>query len=162
VRPLVLASLVASGCAVRPPPAPPAETPPRVEAASSPLDGCGADLSGLWRHSEDDGFRYLGRDDGGVLVLEALRTERDAGTQSSEVVLVRSPGRFLGAVGLAHLGADAGCAALFPVEVVSCADAGLVLATVDRLRVDAQCKPLEQPAVRRLHRLVRVAPDAGG
>jgi hypothetical protein len=116
----------------------------------------------LWRHTEDDGFRYLARDDGGVLLLEAVRTATDGGSSSSQVVLVRSPGNFVGAVGLAHVQGDAGCAVLFPAEVVSCADGGLVVATVDRLRVDGQCRTLEQPTARRLHRLVRVAPDGGG
>jgi hypothetical protein len=133
----------------------------RVEASTSPPDACRADLSGLWRHSEDDGFRYLARDDGGVLSLTAVRTAKDGGSASSEVVLVRSPGNFIGVVGMARLTGDAGCAVLFPAEVVSCADGGLVVATVDRLRVDVQCRTLEQPTVRRLHRLVRVAPDAG-
>ena len=146
---------------MRPPPVPPAEAAPPAQPRPSPLAGCDADFSGLWRHSEDDGFRYLASDDGGVLTLESFRTGLDGGARSSEVVLVRAPGSFVGAVGVAHLQADAGCAALFPVEVVSCADAGLVVATVDRLRVDAQCRPLEAPTVRRLHRLVRVAADAG-
>lgn len=140
---------------------PPSEAAPLAPPVASPLAGCDADFTGLWSHSEDDGFRYLARDDGGVLTLESVWTGRDGGSRSSQVVLVRSPGTFVGAVGVAQLQADAGCAALFPVEVVSCADAGLVLATVDRLRVDERCKPLELPTVRRLHRLVRLTPDAG-
>jgi hypothetical protein len=161
LRPLLLALLVLSGCAAPPPAAPSADEALRVEASTSPPAACRADLSGLWRHSEDDGFRYLARDDGGVLLLKAVRTAKDGGSVSSEVVLVRSPGNFVGALGVVRLQGDAGCAALFPAEVVSCADGGLVVATVDRLRVDAQCRTLEQPTGRRLHRLVRVAPDAG-
>jgi len=81
---------------------------------------------------------------------------------SSEVVLVRSPGNFVGAVGVARLQGDAGCAALFPAEIVSCPDGGLLVSTVDALRVDGRCRALEQPkAAPRLHRLIRVAPDAG-
>ena len=161
VRSLLLALLLASGCAGRPPPSPSGETVLHPEPPPGPLETCRQDFSGLWRHSEDDGFLYLAQDDGGVLTLKALRTAKDGGSQSSEVVLVRSPGNFVGAVGLARLQGDAGCAALFPAEVVSCADAGLVVATVDKLRVDGQCRPVGAPAERRLHRLVRVAPDGG-
>jgi hypothetical protein len=125
------------------------------------MDACRQDFSGLWRHSEDDGFLYLAEDDGGVLLLKALRRATDGGLHSTEVVLVRSPGSFVGAVGVARPQGDGGCAALFPAEVVSCADAGLVVATVDKLRVDSQCRPVGEPAERRLHRLVRVAPDGG-
>jgi hypothetical protein len=162
VRPLTLALLLAFGCAapLAPPPAPPADV--RASPEASPLDACQGDLSGLWRHSKDDGFRYLARDDGGVLILDAQRTLGDGGVESSQVVLVRSVGNFVGAIGVARFLGDAGCAALFPAEVVSCADAGLVVATVDRLRVDGSCRALEQqPGVRRLHRLVHVTPDAG-
>ncbi len=140
-----------------PPPVAARTTP----AQASPLEGCQTDFSGLWRHSEEDAFRYLARDDGGVLTLVAQRTAADGGTQSSEVVLVRSSGGFVGAVGVARLQGDAGCAALFPAEVVSCADGGLVVSTVDRLRVDARCRVLEPAAVPRLHQLVRVPADAG-
>jgi hypothetical protein len=161
VRPLPLALLLATGCAARPPAVPSEDEAIRAQPSPSPPDACRADFSGLWRHSEDDGFRYLARDDGGVLLLEAIHTGRDGGTASSQVVLVRSPGNFVGAVGVARVSGDAGCAALFPAEVVSCADGGLVVATVDRLRVDVQCRTLEQPAQRRMHRLVRVAADAG-
>ncbi len=126
------------------------------------MDACRQDFSGLWRHSEDDGFLYLAEDDGGVLLLKTLRRAKDGGPpSSSEVVLVRSPGSFVGAVGVARPLGDGGCAALFPAEVVSCADAGLVVATVDKLRVDSQCRPVGEPAEPRLHRLVRVAPDGG-
>jgi hypothetical protein len=134
----------------------------RTEPPPALLDACATNLSGLWRHSDDDSFRYLARDDGGVLILESVRTGRDGGSHSSEVVLVRTPGHFVGAVGVARVRADAGCAALFPVEVVSCADAGLWVSTVDRERVDAECRLLGQPASRHVHHLVRVAPDAGG
>jgi hypothetical protein len=161
VRSLLLALLLASGCAERPPPTPPGEGALHPGPAPSPLDACRQDFSGLWRHSEDDGFLYRAQDDGGVLLLKAVRTAKDGGSQSSEVVLVRSPGNFVGTVGVARLEGDAGCAAFFPAEVVSCADAGLVVATVDRMRVDGQCRPVGEPAVQRLHRLVRVAPDAG-
>jgi hypothetical protein len=160
LRPLPLALLVL-GCAAPPAPAPSREAALPVQSQLGPLEACQGNLSGLWRHSEDDGFRYVARDDGGVLVLQASRARADGGTQTSEVVLVRSPGNFVGAVGAARIPGDGGCAALFPAEVVSCADAGLLVATVDRLRVDANCHTLEPAAPRRLHRLVRVSPDAG-
>ncbi len=161
MRSFALALLLLSGCAGPPAPTRPPEVALRAPVPPSPLDACQGDLSGVWRHSEDDGFRYLARDDGGVLTLLAQRTTRDGGAQSSEVVLVRTPGNFVGAVGVARPLGDAGCAALFPAEVVSCEDGGLVVATVDRLRVDARCRPLEPGAVPRLHRLVRVTADAG-
>jgi hypothetical protein len=160
-RRLALVLVLATGCALPPPSVTPPTAEVRAPPVPGPLDGCQANLSGLWRHSLDDGFRYRAHDDGGVLVLLAERTARDGGVQSSEVVLVRSSGNFVGAVGAARLRGDAGCAALFPAEVVSCADAGLVVATVDRLRVDGNCRPLEPVAPPRLHRLVRVSPDAG-
>jgi len=161
VHSLAVLLLLALGCAA--PPAPPAPVQAEATAATvpSPLDGCQANLSGLWRHSEDDGFRYRAQDDGGVLVLLVQRTLPDGGTQSSEVVLVRSPGNFVGAVGAPRLEGDGGCAALFPAEVVSCSDAGLVVATVDRLRVDGSCRPLEPRPAPRRHRLLRISPDAG-
>ncbi len=118
------------------------------------------DLSGVWRHSEDDRFRYLARDDGGVVILEVQHAWADGGTETSQLVLVRSPGSFVGAVGVGRLQGDAGCVALFAAEVVSCADAGLVVSTVERMRVDGACRPVE-PGVHRLHRLVRVPADAG-
>jgi len=126
----------------------------------SPLAGCPQDLSGRWRHSEDTSFRYLARDDGGVLLLDVQHMRADGGLEASQLVLVRSPGSFVGAVGVARLQGDAGCAALFPAEVVSCADGGLVVSTVERLRVDGACRPVNT-AAHRLHRLVRVPPDAG-
>lgn len=161
MRPFTLALLLALGCAAPPVPTLPPNGEVHAPAQPNPLDACQEDLSGLWRHSEDDGFRYLARDDGGVLVLLAQRTASDGGLQSSEVVLVRSPGNFVGAVGVARIHGDGGCAALFPAEVVSCADAGLVVSTIDQLRVDGSCRPLEPAAIPRLHRLVRVTPDAG-
>ncbi|MGO8969720.1 MAG: hypothetical protein ACLQDQ_09120 [Myxococcaceae bacterium] len=117
-------------------------------------------MSGLWRHSDDDSFRYLARDDGGVLTLEVRHLMGDGGAEVSQLVLVRSMAGFVGAVGVARLSGDAGCAALFPAEVVSCADAGLVVSTVERLRVDGACRTVE-PGVQRLHRLLRVTPDGG-
>ena len=146
-------------CACAAPPAPAPEPPARPASAPSPTDACPSDLSGLWRHGEDDSFRYLARDDGGVLTLQVTHTT-DAGAQQSELVLVRAPGSFLGAVGLARMLPDGGCAALFPAEIVSCADGGLVVSTVERLRVDGAWRPVE-PGVYHLHRLVRVTADAG-
>src|SRR5277367_3315652 len=73
VRTLLLALLLASGCAGRPPPSPAGEAALHLEPPPGPLDACRQDLSGLWRHSEDDGFLYLAQDDGGVLTLKALR-----------------------------------------------------------------------------------------
>jgi hypothetical protein len=149
---------LALACAA-PPPAP--EPLPPQAPAPDPLGACRGDLSGLWRPAADDGFRYQATDDGGVLVLEARRDPGDGGvTNSATLVLQRSLGGFVGAVGAPRLSADGGCVALFPAEVVSCADEGLVVATVDRMRVDGACRPVA-PGERTLHRLVRVVSDAG-
>lgn len=134
--------------------------PPGPDSGAAAEDACAADLSGLWRHAVDDGFRYRARDDGGTLVVAILRTDAGA-APSASLVLQRSPGGFVGAVALARPGVDGGCVALFPAEVVSCADAGLEVATVPRLRVDGACRPLDEMQARVRHRLVRVAPDAG-
>jgi hypothetical protein len=162
VRHAPLALLLVLGCAAPPAPSAPPLAAAQPPPAPGPLDACAADLSGAWRHAEDDGFLYQARDDGGVLVLDLVRGSPDGGPAPvAKLVLHRSTGGFVGAVGLARPSADGGCVALFPAEVVSCADAGLVLATVDRLRVDGACRPVDPPAGRRLHRLVRVAADAG-
>ena len=157
MRPLAFLFLLA-GCAAAPAPAP--EPPARPAAVPSPLEGCPRDFTGLWRHSEDEGYRYLARDDGGVVVLEVRHALADGGLERSELVLVRSPSSFLGAVAVARMHADAGCAAFFPVDVVNCADGGLVLSTVERLRVDGDCRAVA-PGVYHQHRLVRVTPDGG-
>jgi hypothetical protein len=96
-----------------------------------------------------------------MLVLEARRDRGDGGAASvASLFLQRTAGGFVGAVGTARPSADGGCVALFPAEVVSCADGGLVVATVERLRVDAACRPVT-PGARRLHQLVRVGSDGG-
>jgi hypothetical protein len=158
VRPALLLLALALACAApAPTPAPIVLTPP----APTPHDACRDDLSGLWRQAGEDGFRYQATDDGGVLLLEARRDPGDGGAVSSaSLFLQRSLGGFVGAVGAPRLSADGGCVALFPAEVVSCADGGLVLATVDRMRVDAACRPVA-PGARTLHRLERVVSDAG-
>ena len=53
------------------------------------------------------------------------------------------------------------CDALIPVEVTDCSDGGLSLRTVDRLRVDGRCAPVDAaPGEPRTHVLLR-APDGG-
>jgi hypothetical protein len=154
LHPALLSLAVLASCAS---PAPAPEPTP----APSQLDACPTDLSGAWGHAEDDGFRYQARDDGGVLVLEVRRTPSDGGLEPrAELVLHRSAAGFVGAVSVPRPSADGGCVARFPAEVVSCADGGLVVATVARLRVDGACQPIGNPE-RRVHRLVRLAPDAG-
>ncbi len=163
MRPLAFLLLLAACAAPPAPPAPlaPATAPPTLPApAPSPLEGCPKDFTGLWRHSQDDGYRYLARDDGGVVVLDVRHAVADGGFETAQLVLVRSPSSFLGAVAVAHMHADAGCVAFFPVEVVQCADGGVVLSTVERLRVDADCRAVA-PGVYHQHRLVRVTQDGG-
>jgi hypothetical protein len=161
VRPFALLLLSAVGCATPPPAAAREVAPATAKPSPDAGDACQGDFSGLWRHSEDDGFRYLAHDDGGTLLLDVRRAAEDGGVVSSEVVLVRSGESFVGAVGLARAEVDGGCVVLFPVQVVSCADGGLVVATVDRLRVDETCRAVEPTPARRLHRLVRVPGDGG-
>jgi hypothetical protein len=154
VHPALVSLALVAGCASPPPPEP---TP-----GPSRLDECQRDLSGTWWHAEDEGFRYQARDDGGVLELELQRLTGDGGVETrAELVLHRSPAGFVGAVSVPRPSADGGCVARFAAEVVSCADAGLVVSTVARLRVNAACQPVGNPAGTSLQRLVRLAPDAG-
>jgi hypothetical protein len=49
-----------------------------------------------------------------------------------------------------------------PVELTGCPDGGLLLKTVERVRVDGQCVPVDaSPPETRSYLLVREMPDAG-
>jgi hypothetical protein len=151
--------LAVVGCASPPPPPP----PPSPVLALPP--GCTSDLGGAWVLAGDSTWRYQGTDDGGTLVLALERRWPDGGTppgpSSTQVVLRRAPTGFAGET-RAPRGGPSGplCDALIPVEVTDCADGGLTLRTVDRLRVDGRCAPVDAaPGERRTHVLLR--PDGG-
>lgn len=154
-----LVLLAGLGCASPPPPPP----PPSPVLALPP--GCASDLGGPWMLAGDSTWRYRGTDDGGTLTLALERRWPDGGTpagqSSTEVVLRRSPGGFSGETH-APRGGPSGplCDALIPVDVTDCSDGGLTLRTVDRLRVDGRCAPVDAaPGERRTHVLLR--PDGG-
>jgi hypothetical protein len=55
-----------------------------------------------------------------------------------------------------------GCEASLPVELTGCPDGGLLLKSVERIRVDGQCTPVDaSPPETRSYLLVREMPDAG-
>ena len=151
--------VVLVACAPPPPPPP----PPSLPLALPP--GCAADLGGPWVLDGDPTWRYQGTDDGGTLVLGVERRWPDGGTppgpSSTQVVLRRTPKGFAGET-RAPRGGPTGplCDALLPVEVTDCTDGGLTLRTVDRMRVDGRCAPVDAaPGERRTHLLLR--PDGG-
>jgi len=151
--------LVVVACA----PAPP--SPPQEGPTLALPPGCAQDLGGRWILSGDPTWRYQGTDDGGTLVLAVERRWPDGGTppgpSSTQVVLRRTAAGFAGET-RAPRGGPTGplCDALIPVEVADCSDGGLILRTVDRMRVDGRCAPVDPaPGERRTHLLVR--PDGG-
>ena len=152
---LVLALVACARPSPPPPPGPPLALPP----------GCEQDLGGAWVLDGNATWRYQGTDDGGTLVLAVERRWPDGGTppgpSSTEVVLRRTPKGFAGET-RAPRGGPSGplCDALIPVEVADCSDGGLKLRTVDRMRVDGRCAPVDAaPGERRTHLLLR--PEAG-
>jgi hypothetical protein len=55
-----------------------------------------------------------------------------------------------------------GCEASLPVELSGCPDGGLLLKTVERVRVDEQCAAVDAaPPEMRNYLLVRSTPDGG-
>jgi hypothetical protein len=177
MRNLVSAAALAAllGCAPKAVPAAPAVPPPpppvRIPA------GCAADQSGTWLHQDDPSFRYLGRDDGGTLVLTMERLRSDGGpSEPSEarIQLERSPQGFVGVTRAPVYANGRTCVAEFPTEVVGCEDGRLRLETVAKAAMDEACqlpaRPVPGPRLEQ--RLVRPAaaqspsadagaPDAG-
>jgi len=101
------------------------------------------------------------------VVLDVERRWADGGTperpSSARVVLRRTPGGLAGETRAPRMGtAGPGCEASFPVELTGCPDGGLLLRTVERVRVDLQCAAVDpSPPEMRTYLLVRSAPDAG-
>ena len=154
-------ALLGGACAAPPPPPP--ETP-----IGKPLpEGCQDDFAGRWVLASDRSWTYRATDDGGTVVLDVERRWADGGTpdraSSARVVLRRTPGGVVGETRAPRMGpAGPGCEASLPVELIGCPDGGLLLKTVERLRVDGQCTPVDaSPPESRTHLLVRAGPDAG-
>ncbi|HZJ55141.1 MAG TPA: hypothetical protein VFD38_13455 [Myxococcaceae bacterium] len=130
-------------------------------------DGCPDDLAGRWVLASDPSWGYRASDDGGTVVLDVERHWADGGTperaSSARVVLRRTPGGLTGETRAPRMGTSGpGCEASLPVELTGCPDGGLVFRTVERLRVDGRCAPVDaSPPETRTYLLVRAAPDGG-
>ena len=117
--------------------------------------------------ASDPSWSYRATDDGGTVVLDVERHWADGGTparaSSARVVLRRTPAGLVGETRAPRMGPSGpGCEASLPVELTGCPDGGLVLRTVERMRVDGQCAPVDaSPPETRTYRLVRAARDAG-
>ena len=155
----VLAFLVA--CAAPPPP------PPATSVERRIPEGCQGDFAGRWVLASDPSWSYRATDDGGTVVLDVERRWADGGTperaSSARVVLRRTPTGLAGETRAPRMGPSGpGCEASLPVELTGCPDGGLLLKTIERVRVDGQCTPVDAaPPEARTYLLVRSLPDAG-
>ena len=154
-----LALLVA--CAAPPPP------PPATPVARSLPEGCRDEFAGRWVLASDPSWSYRASDDGGTVTLDVERHWADGGTperpSSARVVLRRTPTGLTGETRAPRMGPSGpGCEASLPVELMGCPDGGLLLRTVERVRVDGQCTPVDAaPPETRTYLLVRSDRDAG-
>jgi hypothetical protein len=146
--------------AVTPPPPPPVQVPA----------GCLRNQSGEYVHAGNPAYRYLGRDDGGTLVLvleegpPADGGARPALPASPRVVLDRTSHGFVGHTEARTFSASGQvCAASFPTEVVACPPDGLTLRAAF-ITLDDQCQvtppPPGTPPLE--HRLLRKSLAADG
>jgi hypothetical protein len=155
----VLALLAA--CAAPPPP------PPETPVSGALPAGCQDGFAGRWVLSSDPSWSYRATDDGGTVVLEVERRWADGGTpsraSSARVVLRRTPSGLVGETRAPRMGPSGpGCEASLPVELSGCPDGGLLLKTVERVRVDEQCAAVDAaPPEMRNYLLVRSTPDGG-
>jgi len=164
-RPVVIlaasALAVLAACAAPPPPS------PATPVTRALPEGCGDDLAGYWVLASDRSWGYRATDDGGTVVLDVERHWADGGTperrSSARVVLRRTPSGLAGETRAPRMGASGpGCEASLPVELTGCPDGGLLLRTVERVRVDGQCAAVDaSPPETRSYLLVRAAADAG-
>jgi hypothetical protein len=117
--------------------------------------------------ASDPSWSYRATDDGGTVVLDVERRWADGGTperaSSARVVLRRTPTGLAGETRAPRMGPSGpGCEASLPVELTGCPDGGLLLKTIERVRVDGQCTPVDAaPPEARTYLLVRSLPDAG-
>ena len=145
------------------PPAPPPTTP----LTRALPEGCQDDFAGRWVLASDPSWSYRASDDGGTVVLDVERRWADAGTtertSSARVVLRRTPTGLSGETRAPRMGPTGpGCEANLPVELTGCPDGGLLLKSVERVRVDGQCAPVDAaPPETRTYLLVRGPPDGG-
>ncbi|HUM12774.1 MAG TPA: hypothetical protein VLT82_17635 [Myxococcaceae bacterium] len=150
-----------AACAAPPPP------PPATPVARALPEGCGGDFAGRWVLASDPSWSYRASDDGGTVVLDVERHWADGGTpdraSSARVVLRRTASGLTGETRAPRMGATGpGCEASLPVELTGCPDGGLLLRTVERMRVDGQCAAVDaSPPETRSYLLVRPPSDAG-
>ena len=153
---------VLSACAAPSPPPP--EAPPVSRALP---EGCADDFTGQWVLASDPSWAYRATDDGGTVVLDVERHWADGGTpdraSSARVVLRRTPAGLAGEARAPRMGpAGPGCEASLPVTLVGCPDGGMLMKTVDRMRVDGRCAAVDAaPPETRSYLLVRAPADAG-
>jgi len=161
---LRMASAVAllAGCAAPPPP--PVETAPAAQALP---EGCSNDFAGDWVLASDPSWAYRATDDGGTVVLDVVRHWADGGTparaSSARVILRRTPAGLTGDARAPRMSPSGpGCEASLPVQLVGCPDGGLLMKTVDRMRVDGRCAAVDAaPPEMRSYLLVRAPADGG-
>ena len=145
------------------PPSPPPETP----VSRALPEGCRNEFAGRWVLASDPSWSYRATDDGGTVMLDVERRWADGGTpgraSSARVILYRTPTGLAGETRAPRMGPTGpGCEATLPVELTGCPDGGIVLKTVERVRVDGQCAPVDaSPPETRTYLLLREAPDGG-
>ncbi len=145
----------------------PAPAPPTAAAAGALPEGCPDDFAGRWVLASDPSWGYRATDDGGTVVLDVERRWADGGTperaSSARVTLRRTRGSLTGETRAPRMGTSGpGCEASLPVELSGCPDGGMLLRTVERLRVDGRCAAVDAaPPETRTYLLVRTAPDGG-
>ncbi|MGZ3479569.1 MAG: hypothetical protein ACXU81_04415 [Myxococcaceae bacterium] len=163
-RMLRASSALALLAACAAPPAPPVETAPAARALP---EGCGDNFAGQWVLAADPSWAYRATDDGGTVVLDVERHWGDGGTpdrtSSARVVLRRTPCGLTGEARAPRMGPSGpGCEASLPVTLVGCPDGGLLMKTVERMRVDGRCAAVDaSPPETRSYLLLRAAADAG-
>ncbi|HEY1417721.1 MAG TPA: hypothetical protein VGF41_07430 [Myxococcaceae bacterium] len=150
-----------AACAAPPP------LPPETPVSRSLPEGCRNEFGGRWVLASDPSWSYRASDDGGTVVLDVERRWADGGTpgraSSARVVLYRTATGLAGETRAPRMGPTGpGCEASLPVELTGCPDGGLLLKSVERMRVDGQCAPVDaSPPETRTYLLFREATDAG-
>jgi len=146
--------------------APPPVSPSVTETRRLP-EGCSDGFGGHWVLASDPSWSYRAMDDGGTVVLEVERRWPDGGTSerasSAQVVLRRTASGVVGGTRVPRMGpAGPGCEAELPVTLAGCPDGGLLLRTVERMRVDGRCAAVDAaPAQTRTYLLLPAPADAG-